>query len=89
MAITRTDRNQTFGPDGRLLAENVVEVDITEEVNQATLHRQVRDHLADLRTITGSSGTLTAAQLSNAVRALARGQIGLIRLAVDLLDATD
>lgn len=32
---TRTDRNQTFDSDGNLIAEEVVEVDITEEVRAA------------------------------------------------------
>lgn len=53
------------------------------------IRQQVADHLAGLRKITESSGSLSNAQLSNAVRVLARGQIQLIRLAVGLLDGTD
>lgn len=61
----------------------------TATANESLLRQQVADHLADLRLIAGSSGTLTGVQLSNAVRVLARGQIRLIRLAVGLLDGTD
>lgn len=50
------------------------------------LRQQVTDHLADLRAITDTSGALTNSQLSDAVRALARGQIRLIRLVVGPLD---
>ena len=42
MAITRTDRNQVFDTNGNLIAEEVVEVDVTVEVNTAALtDRQV------------------------------------------------
>lgn len=57
--------------------------------NAATIRAQVEAHMTDLAAITGSSGTLTGAQLSNAVRVLARGQRRLIRLAVGLLDGTE
>ena len=77
--VTWTERDKT--PD-ELAAEDQSETD-------ALIRQQVKDHLSDLRTITGSSGSLTNAQLSNAVRVLARGQIRLIRLAVGLLDGTD
>lgn len=33
MTTTRTDHNQTFDADGNLVAEDVVEVDITDETN--------------------------------------------------------
>lgn len=64
----------------------------TVEAKRATrdlIRSQVEAHMTDLALITGSSGTLTGAQLSNAVRVLARGQRRLIRLAVGLLDGTD
>lgn len=61
----------------------------TRQANDATIRSQVETHMSDLAAITGSSGTLTGAQLSNAVRVLARGQRRLIRLAVGLLDGTD
>lgn len=57
--------------------------------NRDTIRRAVRSHLADLRTIRDSTGQLTNAQLSQAVRALAKGQMHVIRLLVDELDAAD
>lgn len=55
----------------------------------ATLRAEVAQHLAVLRAIRDSTGTLTGAQLSNAVRALAKGQVHVIRLLIDALDGTD
>ena len=60
-----------------------------EQVNRDALHDAVKAHLVNLRSIRDSTGTLTGAQLSNAVRVLALGQIRLMRLAVGLLDGTD
>jgi hypothetical protein len=65
----------------------------TEEQDQArfralssdteqTIRSRADQALADLRTIRDSTGTLTTAQLSSAVRVLARVGIGLIRLAL-------
>lgn len=42
MATTRTDRNQVFDADGNLVAEEVVEVDITAEVNESDLRTKAR-----------------------------------------------
>lgn len=61
----------------------------SRQANDATIRSRVEAHMADLAAITGSSGTLTGAQLSNAVRVLARGQRRLIRLTLGLLDGTD
>jgi hypothetical protein len=46
------------------------------------------DQFDDLRLIRGSTGTLTATQLSNAVRALAAAQIRIIRLLAGDLEGT-
>ena len=59
-----------------------------EGQNRTTIEDAVKAHLADLRTIRDSTGTLTGAQLSNAVRALAKGQVHVIRLLVGALDST-
>lgn len=59
------------------------------ERNRQTIEAAVRDHLPDLRKISASSGTLSNAQLSSAVRVLARGQARVIRLAANMLDGTD
>jgi hypothetical protein len=57
--------------------------------NLATIESGVTQHLADLATIANSSGTLTGAQLSNAVRVLARGQRRIVRVLHNRLDAAD
>lgn len=45
----------------------------------------VASQLADLNTLIGTSGTLTGAQLSNAVRGLAFGQKGIIKRVLPLV----
>lgn len=57
--------------------------------NRATIEAAARAHLADLRTVAGSTGTLSGQQLSNAVRLLARGQVRVIRLLLHEFDGTD
>lgn len=94
VGLGRTDTEKVITgpdsvPDADLRAAVEAHVWVDRDGNRDAIRGQVTDHLADLRTITGSSGSLTNAQLSNAVRVLARGQIRLIRLAVDLLDGTD
>ena len=59
-----------------------------ELANRIAISEAARDHITDLRAIASSSGTLTNAQLSNAMRVLARGQIRLIRLTVGMFDGT-
>jgi hypothetical protein len=60
----------------------------TAATNDTTIRDKVDKALDGLRTIAGSSGNLSAANLSNAVRLLARVQIGLIRLQLSKLDDT-
>lgn len=59
------------------------------EANALVVSDQLRSHIANLNSIIGSSGTLTTAQLSNAVRVLAQGQKRLIKLAVEDLGSVD
>jgi hypothetical protein len=61
----------------------------TAAANNTAMRAEVDQALADLRLITGSSGTLTGAQLSNAVRLLARVLIRMIRFQLGKLDAVD
>lgn len=75
--ITRTERNQTFDTDGNLIAEKVVEVDVTEEVNRPIVDAAIDTALAQLQTLVDypavgavPAGTMTTAQLSNVVRAM-------------------
>lgn len=60
-----------------------------EVVAEITVRTRVDQALDGLRQIRDSSGTLTAAQLSQAVRLLARVQIALVRLVLRKLDDTD
>ena len=64
----------------------IVTVETPSVLNAATLRTRADEALADLRTIATSSGTLTAAQLSNAVRLCARVLIALVRLHLSKLD---
>lgn len=75
--------------DGKVIGTDIEVVPTPQQANEAATRAQVKAHLSDLATISGSSGTLTGAQLSNAVRVLARGQRRLIRLALDMHDGTD
>lgn len=61
----------------------------TEQANASTIEDSVDQALTDLRTIANSSGTLTGAQLSNAVRVIARVLIRFGRHYFRRLDATD
>ena len=61
----------------------------TTTPNEETILRAARSIMADLRTIRDSTGNLSAANLSNAVRVLARAMIGVIRLLIRDLDGTD
>lgn len=61
----------------------------TATANEDALRQRAENALADLRTVAGSSGTLTGAQLSNAVRLLARVAAALIRLHLRRLEGTD
>jgi hypothetical protein len=87
--ILRTDRNQEFGPDGKLVSSETVEVDVTAEVNAATLHGAATAALANNRTFLAIQGAPTNAQVVAQVRALTRQNQALIRLVLGLLDETD
>jgi hypothetical protein len=81
--IDRDNADQVVGEESE-----PTRYDPTEAVAQ-TLNERADAALADLRTIATSTGTLTGAQLSNAVRVLARVGIALIRLELRRLDDTD
>jgi hypothetical protein len=61
----------------------------TAAANDSTMRADVDQALDGLRAIINSSGTLTAAQLSNAVRLLARVLLRLCRFQLGKLDAVD
>lgn len=63
--------------------------DPPEQVVEETARADADQALDGLRLIANSTGTLTGAQLSNAVRLLARVAIRLARLQLRKLDAAD
>lgn len=73
-----TESVETY-ENGQLVDTRDVEVP-DEYVNQRATRQRAEDAIEDLRTIKNSSGTLTAAQLSNAVRVLATALLALLRL---------
>jgi hypothetical protein len=83
---TYTDNNGEitlhFDADLTLQQQRFVTWRATTTPNEETILRQMRDVLTDLRQIRDSTGNLSAANLSAAVRALARADIALIRNAV-------
>jgi hypothetical protein len=50
---------------------------------------RARELYTDLRAIRNTTGSLSNAQLSNAVRVLARGEIAMLRLLLKELDGVD
>lgn len=59
------------------------------QTNNTTIRTQAEAALIGLRTTATSTGTLTGAQLSNAVRLMAKVLIALVRLQLSKLDSTD
>ena len=57
--------------------------------NEAKVRANAEQALADLRTIRDSTGNLSSAQLSNAVRVLARVSVVLVRLALSKFDIAE
>lgn len=58
-------------------------------INATTLRARAENAIADLALIKRSSGVLTGAQLSNAVRSLATALLAIMRLQLARLDDTD
>lgn len=80
----RQDRNQTFDQTGKLVSEEVVQVDVTGDA----IRDNARQALAGNRTYVGTA-TPTAAQTTAQVKALSRQVNGIIRLLLNELDGTD
>jgi hypothetical protein len=87
MAVTRTDRNQVFR-DGQLVSEQVVQVDVTVEVNDQTLRDRAQTALANNQAFLALA-TPTTAQAITQVKALTRQTNALIRLMLRALDNID
>lgn len=58
---TRTDLNQTFDEDGKLVAEEVVEVDITEEERRKRITNLARQAVTRLQQIESQASSRTNA----------------------------
>jgi hypothetical protein len=79
-----------FTVDGTTVtATYPVEPEPVESTNYRTLETRADQALTDLRTIATSEGSLSNAQLSNAVRVIARVCIALIRLELRRLEGTE
>jgi hypothetical protein len=57
--------------------------------NEQAMRSALQQSLADLRLISDSTGTLTAAQMSNALRVLSRAQSRMIRVALRVLNESE
>jgi len=87
--ITRNDIDEVFDGKGRRVSATPVTRDVTLEVNESVQSQRALDAIAGLRQIKGTTGTLTGAQLSNAVRLLATVALVLVRRAYDRHDEDD
>lgn len=87
---THTGTVDTYDINGKLIETRVVTWDSTpEQDNETTLTDRATAALVDLRALANTTGTLSNAQVANGLRLLARVAIGLIRLQLRQLDATD
>jgi hypothetical protein len=65
-------------------------VTVPDEVsNEQTLNSRADTAIADMRALANGTGTLTAAQLTTAVRGIAKAVLYLMRLYLRRLDGTD
>ncbi len=79
-------RRETYR-DGQVVVD---EIDVPDEViHEQTLNSRADGLLADLRALANTTGNLSSAQLSGAVRLLARALLTLARLYWRRLDGVD
>ncbi len=79
-------RRETYH-DGQVTVD---EVEVPDElINEQTLNARADGMLLDLRALANTTGNLSSAQVSGAVRLLARGLLTLARLHWRRLDGTD
>ncbi len=79
-------RRETY-QDGRVTVDEIEVPD--ESVHEQTLNARADTALVDLRALVNTTGNLSSAQLSGAVRLLARVLLTLARLQWRRLDGTD
>ena len=87
MTVLRTDHNQQFDASGALIAEQVVDIDVTAEAVEYDLHTRIRQALTVNDTFLAKTSPTQADVLAQ-VRALTREASALIRLMVRQLDDT-
>lgn len=88
MAITRTNRNQAWNPQGQLVQDDVVVVDITRESIQFDIHAKARLALTANATFL-AIGSPTNAQTLAQVQRLTRECSGIWRLLLAVDGAFD
>ena len=88
MAITRTDVDEVFGPDGRVLSSKPVVRDVTTDTNRQTIEQQAAQALDTNRAFLALASPNNAQTLAQ-VRALTRQNQGVIRLLLGQLDDTN
>lgn len=79
---------QTFDGKGKLIGTRNVPIP-DEQVNEDTLHQRGLAALADLRPIANGNGNMNAAQLTGAVRAIAKVLVTILRLHLRRFDDTE
>lgn len=84
---TREDRNQAFS-GGKLITEEIVQVDITAEVNRRTIEDRLDAADAALAALANGTAAMTVAQATAAIRQVAKIQLGILRLVRNRPDAT-
>lgn len=86
--ITRTDRHQTFDPDGNLVSDVEFVVDITEEVNEAHVDDRLTQAIAANKTYLALASP-TNAQNVTQIRSTTRQLIAIEKKLLRDLDDTD
>lgn len=85
--IFQTNINEEWdAKTGKLKTSQPVQVDVTTEVVEYTLHDNANKALDNLRTIANGTGNMTPGQLTIAVRAMAKVLILLVRICIKKLD---
>jgi hypothetical protein len=86
----QTETVETYDQAGNLIDRRTITWQTTpDQDNEATVGDRASAAMADLRTLRDTTGTLTAAQMSNALRLLARVALALIRLQLRRFDSTE
>jgi hypothetical protein len=79
---------QHFDQDGTLIRTEDIP-DPPEQVAEQSVTNEAATSLNSLRTIVNGTGSMTSAQLTMAVRSIARVLIVLVRLSLKRFDGTD